>query len=70
MVVASTNDVLKATVIQEESLRTQYVPPEPRISILSRPKKNSPEDMSGSNGKSKNQPVKTLEQVIVLLNLP
>ncbi len=48
-------------VIQEESPRTQYVPPEPRISVLSRPKKKSAEDMS--NGKSKKEPVKTLEQV-------
>lgn len=61
--VASTNGMLNGGgVIQEESPRTQYVPPEPRISVLSRPKKKSAEDMN-SNGKSKNQPVKTLEQV-------
>jgi len=48
----------------QESLRSQYVPPEPKISILSRPKASS----GGSNSQqlnghsSKNKPVKTLQQ--------
>lgn len=58
----STNEIV--TEIQDDSIRTQYVPPEPRISILSRPKKSSPSKTRESQSKSKNQqPVKTLEQV-------
>jgi len=50
-------------VIQDDSMRTQYVPPEPRISILSRPKKSDESSASrNSHSKSKNQAVKTLEQ--------
>jgi len=51
-------------VIQDDSMRTQYVPPEPRISILSRPKKKGAEESSESRSqlKAKNQSVKTLEQ--------
>jgi len=64
---SSTNGVSNHSdiVIQDDSMRTQYVPPEPRISILSRPKKKSSEDSSGSRSsqsKTKNQTVKTLEQ--------
>lgn len=51
----------------EESLRTQYVPPEPTVKILKRPARNN---VHGSgegpllNGDSKpRQPVKTLQQV-------
>jgi len=60
----STNEVTNHSeiVIQDDSMRTQYVPPEPRISILSRPKKNSSEESSASQSKSKSQAVKTLEQ--------
>jgi len=46
---------------REESLRSQYVPPEPKISILSRPKTTNARNLNGQ--KSKAQPVKTLEQV-------
>jgi hypothetical protein len=51
----------------EDSLRTQYVPPEPTVKILKRPARNN---IHGSgdgpllNGDSKpRQPVKTLQQV-------
>ncbi|ODN05486.1 SUZ domain-containing protein 1 [Orchesella cincta] len=57
---ASTNGVIDLS--QEESMRTQYVAPEPRISILSRPKKKTPGDDVSNSMKGKNQPVKTLEQ--------
>jgi hypothetical protein len=51
----------------EDSMRTQYVPPEPAVKILKRPARNN---IHGSgdgtllNGDSKpRQPVKTLQQV-------
>ncbi|CAL8072838.1 unnamed protein product [Orchesella dallaii] len=57
----STNGVIDLS--QDESMRTQYAPPEPRISILSRPKKKTSGEAHVSNSmKGKNQPVKTLEQ--------
>jgi len=48
-----------------ESLRSQYVPPEPKISILSRPKASSGvSNTHHLNGhcSNKNKPVKTLQQ--------
>jgi hypothetical protein len=51
----------------EDSLRTQYVPPEPTVKILKRPARNNIHgsgDGSLINGDSKpRQPVKTLQQV-------
>jgi hypothetical protein len=54
---------------REESLRSQYVAPEPKIKLLTRPKLNNTQRNkqgdSGSKSKSKSQP-KTLEQVIII----
>jgi hypothetical protein len=51
----------------EDSLRTQYVPPEPTVKILKRPARNNvPGSGEGPllNGDSKpRQPIKTLQQV-------
>jgi hypothetical protein len=51
----------------EDSLRTQYVPPEPTVKILKRPARNNViggVDGPVLNGDSKpRQPIKTLQQV-------
>lgn len=54
----------------EDSIRTQYTPPEPSVKILKRPSRENKDDSTGSefisvvNGdtKSNRQPVKTLQQ--------
>jgi len=57
----SSSIVLDST--REESQRSQYVPPEPRIKLLARPKSNNVGSMNGESSKLKSQqPVKTLEQ--------
>ena len=50
---------------REESLRTQYVPPEPKLKILARPKGNRTHQASTNNTAKggKPAPAKTLQQV-------
>ena len=59
--ISSTQIELDSTT--QESLRTQYVPPEPKLKILSRPKSASPNPQANGVKSKKPQVTKSLQQV-------
>ena len=62
----TSNSQIELDSTTQESLRSQYVPPEPKVKILSRPKLSDPNPNLTNGGGAKNkkaQITKTLQQV-------
>jgi len=58
----SPNPIVPLDSTREENRRTQYAPPEPRITLLARPKASGSQRSNESSGSKVQQPLKTLEQ--------
>jgi len=58
----SPNPIIPLDTTREENRRTQYAPPEPKITLLARPKASGSSRLNESSGSKVQQPLKTLEQ--------